>query len=350
MDAKNSALCPRRSAELISTNSKDVSISQHGVVNTSKIIFDCLKTNKYSFKVWKEHELHPKEMNKETVDWIFVLDCLNFSFWVDDEYEPWKVSFEGKDYEGYWALCAGINRALKEGIPLTKPSFFATITTSQLQHIFRSETSTKMPLLKERAEILNEAGKFLMENYQGSFANMISKCNHSAQKLLKLITTSFRGFRDEGTFNNHKVSFYKRAQILIADIWACFEGKTWGSFDDIEIITMFADYKVPQSLLHLKVLEYSSDLMDKLRMGKTIPPGNHLEMEIRGNSIWAVEHLYQTVKKMALNDKEFACKSPRELAQCLNSVIIDFYLWDFAKEKVEKITDLPCHKTRTIFY
>lgn len=113
MEAKNSILCPRSSAELISSNSKEVSISQHGVENTSKILYHCLKTNKYSFKVWKEHELHPKEMNKETVDWIFVLDCLNFSFWVDDECEPWRVNYEGIDYEGYWALCAGINRALK---------------------------------------------------------------------------------------------------------------------------------------------------------------------------------------------------------------------------------------------
>lgn len=238
----------------------------------------------------------------------------------------------------------------QEGIPLTKPSFFATVTRNHLQYIFRSETSTEMPLLRERAEILNEAGKFLSENYQGSFANMIRKCNHSAKRLLKLITTSFRGFQDEGSYDNQRVSFYKRAQILIADIWACFEGKTWGHFDDIEIITMFADYKVPQALLHLGVLEYSPDLMARLRMGKSVPPGDNLEMEIRGNSIWAVEHLYQKVKKMALNDNEFGCRSPRELAQCLNSVIIDFYLWDFAKEKVEKFTDLPCHKTRTIFY
>lgn len=39
------------------------------------------------------------------------------------------------------------------------------------------------------------------------------------------------------------VSFYKRAQILIADIWACFEGKTFGEFLDIDSLTMFADYR-----------------------------------------------------------------------------------------------------------
>jgi len=39
------------------------------------------------------------------------------------------------------------------------------------------------------------------------------------------------------------VSCYKRAQILIADIWACCEGQGLGAFDDIDSITMFADYR-----------------------------------------------------------------------------------------------------------
>ena len=39
------------------------------------------------------------------------------------------------------------------------------------------------------------------------------------------------------------VKFYKRAQILIADLWACFEGKGYGQFHDIDTLTMFADYR-----------------------------------------------------------------------------------------------------------
>lgn len=39
------------------------------------------------------------------------------------------------------------------------------------------------------------------------------------------------------------VKIYKRVQILVADIWACFEGKSYGEFNDIDSITMFADYR-----------------------------------------------------------------------------------------------------------
>lgn len=35
----------------------------------------------------------------------------------------------------------------------------------------------------------------------------------------------------------------KRAQILIAETWAAFEGKGFGRFDDIDQLTMFADYR-----------------------------------------------------------------------------------------------------------
>jgi hypothetical protein len=39
------------------------------------------------------------------------------------------------------------------------------------------------------------------------------------------------------------VHIYKRAQILAAEIWGCFQGQGLGRFDDIDQLTMFADYR-----------------------------------------------------------------------------------------------------------
>lgn len=63
------------------------------------------------------------------------------------------------------------------------------------------------------------------------------------------------------------VSFYKRAQILIGDIWACFEGKDLGTFHDIDHLTMFPDYRVPQVLIHFGAMRYSDSLLNKLKSG-----------------------------------------------------------------------------------
>lgn len=40
----------------------------------------------------------------------------------------------------------------------------------------------------------------------------------------------------------------------------------------------------------------------------------------------------------------------RGLEFCLNAIIIDFYLWDQAKEKTTELRAIPIHKTETIFY
>jgi hypothetical protein len=34
----------------------------------------------------------------------------------------------------------------------------------------------------------------------------------------------------------------------------------------------------------------------------------------------------------------------------INSIVIDFYLWDTAKRDSEKMSHIPIHKIRSIFY
>jgi len=64
------------------------------------------------------------------------------------------------------------------------------------------------------------------------------------------------------------VAILKRAQILVADVWACCGGRGLGEFNDIDEITAFADYRIPQSLVWLGVLEYSDSLLETLRKSK----------------------------------------------------------------------------------
>lgn len=78
------------------------------------------------------------------------------------------------------------------------------------------------------------------QDFEGSFANCIYNANYSAAALVNLLAESFGCFRDETTFQGRRVRLYKRAQILIADLWACFNGESYGEFHDIDKITMFA--------------------------------------------------------------------------------------------------------------
>lgn len=46
--------------------------------------------------------------------------------------------------------------------------------------------------------------------------------------LRDLVVSSFESYRDESTYKGRTVKIYKRAQILVADIWAAFEGMNFG--------------------------------------------------------------------------------------------------------------------------
>lgn len=49
------------------------------------------------------------------------------------------------------------------------------------------------------------------------------------------------GFRDHAVYNGEQVHFYKRAQILVGDVWAAYGRRTSGlaAFHDIGKLTMF---------------------------------------------------------------------------------------------------------------
>lgn len=219
------------------------------------------------------------------------------------------------------------------------PKFYAEITEKDLAKVFRSDNDVSIPLFSDRVKCLHEVGNVLLENFDGSFENVVKKADNSAVTLLDLIVNNFKCFRDEATYKDNKVSLYKRAQILVGDIWACFKNEGIGHFNDIGEITMFADYRIPQTLLYYGVFEYSDELLKKLQEDKTLENGEEDEVEIRACSIHAVELLREYAAKK-LKDKE------------INAILIDHFLWDFRREHNEEILEkkLPFHKTFSVYY
>ncbi|KAL9074290.1 MAG: hypothetical protein Q9157_004455 [Trypethelium eluteriae] len=114
------------------------------------------------------------------------------------------------------------------------------ISKELLAHVFRSQTTELLPLLDERLECLHEAGKVLHKHFGGSIAELVRRANESTATLVNLLVQYFPCFRDESRFERRQVKFYKRAQILVADLWAAFNGEQFGKFSDVDKLTMFA--------------------------------------------------------------------------------------------------------------
>ena len=116
---------------------------------------------------------------------------------------------------------------------------------------------------------------------------------------------------------------------------------------------MFADYRVPQVLHHLRILDYPHVLEVVLQTHKPLASGSPEELSIRAASVVAVERVRQEI--LAIIAREGTEVSEERVS----SVLIDFYLWDLAK-KIEGGTDavhgvrtneiLPPHRTRSIWY
>ncbi|KAJ2084271.1 hypothetical protein H4R24_000213 [Coemansia sp. RSA 988] len=345
------------SAQFINEHSKDVTVPTTGVRRAAQEIMERMKSTGYSTAEWKKHQLTPSVANADAIEWIFVVDALNFSFWPSRaaEHKQYTVTLDSKSYRGYWSLCAAINRAQYEHIEITRASYYAHASEEQLAHVFRTDDPViqeSIPMLEERIQVMHEVGRVLLAKYGGKFANVVRQCQGSAQMLVETIVRDFPCFRDEHEFCGRSVYLYKRAQILVADIWACFEGRGDGLFNDIDQITMFADYRVPQALYHFGALDYSPRLLEYLKRseiavqqgdgGQTQPPkpgllpsGHPWELEIRGNSIWAVEQIRRHIHASGHN---------------VNAILIDFYMWDYAKEHTAEMRTIPIHLTRSKFY
>ena len=157
--------------------------------------------------------------------------------------------------------------------------------------------------------------------------------------------------------------FLKRAQILVAETWAAFFPSPSSNQiphpifpgGGIHQLTMFADYRVPQILHHLKVLTYPPSLLTLLESGCYLEHGSKEEVSIRAASIVAVERIRDEILALRHQDKEMAGAAVMG-GGCgvdvpISSVLIDFYLWDAAK-RFEEDGEIvaPSHKTRSIWY
>ncbi|KHJ33136.1 putative eukaryotic protein [Erysiphe necator] len=330
-------------AEYVFHNAIDVSLNLQGVKMTASMLYNKMTGEKYSTKNWSLHELHPKAKDETTVDFIFTMDLLNFSFWSENTSEErFSIKYKDQNWTGYWSLVAALQRALEENIPITSPKFWVNedeCTDKILKYVFRSATPEEIPLFQERINILRQAGKILTEKFNGSFLGCVKVANNSAVRLVNLLASNFPCFNDVFNFEERRIRFLKRAQICVADLWAAFDGEYYGEFHDIEQLTIFADYRIPQILNTLGCLSYSPPLENTIRSKKLIESGHMWEIQIRGCSIWCVELI---IKEILRHHSEFK----------VNSIMVDFFLYDLIKnwEKTDQRINLPHHRTRSIWY
>ncbi|HLJ34097.1 MAG TPA: queuosine salvage family protein [Ktedonobacteraceae bacterium] len=276
---------------------------------------------------------HFHDGTERTVNWLLLLDALNFCFWAEKGQSRWQIEYKGELLNGYWAEAAALTRAVEEGMPLWDATYLCNISSDDIAHIFRGvPNSPPIPLFEQRLLNAREVGKVLLEQYEGQFSHAVEQVEGDAVKLALLLATQFSSFNDVALYRKHEVRFLKRAQICVADLHGAFGGKSWGAFHNLDQLTAFADYKLPQVLRHLSVLEYERTLAGRIDNQELLPQGSEEEIEIRAATIWACELLRRA---MAGHDRT------------VTSAEIDQRLWLLGQESTHM---RPYHRTRTMFY
>ncbi len=278
-----------------------------------------------------DYSHHYFDGTEKTLSYLFVLDTLNFCFWPAPGSERWTISYGGVELSGYVALAAALKRAFEQGLPLDDPSYLSTMNMSDLRDILQGKGT--LQLMGERLQALRELGTYLVTKWKASPAQLLEACSGSAISLVHKLAANLQSFRDIAKYKGKTVYFYKRAQILAADIYAAFQGRGWGEFRDMDRLTAFADYKLPQVLRQLGVLVYSPELAARVDSMELIPPSSEEEIEIRAHTIWAVELL---------------CSELKQKGQNICAFQMDWILWNMGQQ--DKFRKRPYHRTVTIFY
>jgi hypothetical protein len=219
--------------------------------------------------------------DEEKLHFIIIFNALSFCYWGEPK---WTVEYNGKVYDGAWGMILALGRAIDEGVRLIDFEYCSKISKEDFFKILRGNVE-------------------------------------------------FPSFFDTSSYKGKEICFYKRAQLLVADIYQVFDARSFGALKNVDKLTACADYKLPQILRKLGVLEYESSLAERVDGKKEIAHNSSEEIEIRANTIWAVEFITEEVKK----------RSPGILSFEVND-----HLWLATQEKF--IGDKPYHRTRTTAY
>ena len=218
-------------------------------------------------------------------------DAINFCFWPNNP----SGQFE------YEHMTRNLEKILNEDPEWFTPARLAVVTEEEIRaKVFANNQS--FALVDERARLVREVGQRLLD-LNLTFINFV-ELNKSCPRLVKAVVDTFEGFRDQAIYKGRQVFFYKRAQILVADLV--------GSYDDYKSVvpdaqipvltdqtdlTMFADYRVPQILRHRGIFIYNDALAKAIDSETELAYSSELEVELRAATIVTVDRILAMIKQ-----------------------------------------------------
>ncbi len=284
----------KSSCNYVALNSKYVSINYKKLNEYIKTI-DIKK-----IKFWlsnNPYDLFEMKIDK-VINFMLLFDSINYCFWGQPK---WTIeTIEGKK-DGSDALLYTLLNYVKKSDRVD----FSNVSFKEFSNILKGNVD--IPFLKERYNTIVSICNVVNEKMNGNFYNYIKEINKDTE-LFKIIINNFSNFCDERDYNNEKIYFYKLAQLLTSDILHIKELIN-GTKVDYSHLVGCADYKIPQTLRALGILEYNEELSEIVDNKKIIDKNSKYEVEIRANMIAVISYINSNLKNVCqidINDYIFS--------------------------------------------
>jgi hypothetical protein len=258
----------------------------------------------------------------DTVAFVVALDAVNFgSGWF-------PVLRKRPGLSGYHTVATAFREHVaREGAPTA--TWLCSVDSARCCELFDQDPAGEAAeLMALFAEAWNQLGRLLDERHDGSCTRLVDAAGGSAERLVGLLREA-PFFDDRRTWRGLDVPFYKRAQIVAADLDLALAGEGPGRFTDLHRLTIFADNLVPHVLRVDGVLRLHPDLAASIDAGELVPEGAEAEVELRACAVDAVERL-------------------AGILGGATSAHLDNLLWN--RGAGSRYKAVPRHRTRTVSY
>jgi len=262
-----------------------------------------------------------------TANFVLVTDALNFCFWSD---APWEVAYRGQTWTRTFAMVAGMLRAVERDPAWLTAQRWAAADDADIVGLFAGVGG--IPLPGRRREILNETGAILQQRYAGEFARLVDAVGGDAGALALRLAEEFPSFHDVAAHPAGRVAFLKRAQICAADLHSAWTRQGYAGLTNLDALTVFADYRLPQLFRHERMLRLDDDLATRIDRQVPIAAGSREEVELRAATVVIGQQLCDALRTLG------APAAPWQL---------DYELW--RRARLPEVT-VPHHRTVTCFY
>ncbi len=203
------------------------------------------------------------------INFLLIFESIDYSFWGMPK---WTIDTEEGLKDGSDALLYAMIKYLKE----TGNTDFSNITFYEFKELLKGNVD--IPLIEERYKTIVNISRVVNEKMNGSFYNYIKDINID-KELFDIIINNFDSFKDERQYKGKTIYFYKLAQLLTSDILHIRE-----KFENISVdysnLTGCADYKIPQTLRALGIIEYNNELSKTVDQGIELEISSEFEVEL----------------------------------------------------------------------